>query len=291
MINPDFIKTFVTLAKTRHFTQTARLLHMTQPGVTQHIKKLEEHFGVPLIERGAATIVLTEAGRNLEEFGAKLQLDHERLRSSMLEEDPFVGTVRMSSPGSWGLLLLDVMVECAQKHPKLRVDLTTSPSSEIAQRVLSDEIDVGYSTIPSSDPRIQSDKFHSSPLWIVTPVNSRSKTLEDYKKLGLVWHPDVPYLLDRVFDSCFEGYTGIEDFPIRCSINQMARVLDTVEAGLGFSVLPSISVECYRNARKIRKVKASQCSNEQLYRLTLKKRNLPKRVEFVESQFIKALKS
>ena len=37
MLNPVWLETFITLVDTGHFTQTAEKLHMTQPGVSQHI--------------------------------------------------------------------------------------------------------------------------------------------------------------------------------------------------------------------------------------------------------------
>ncbi|MRY60822.1 LysR family transcriptional regulator, partial [Parabacteroides distasonis] len=42
MINPLWLNTFKTLVEVGHFTQTAEKLYMTQPGVSQHIKKLEQ---------------------------------------------------------------------------------------------------------------------------------------------------------------------------------------------------------------------------------------------------------
>jgi LysR family transcriptional regulator, transcriptional activator of the cysJI operon len=290
MINPDFIQTFVALAQTRHFTKTAKLLHMTQPGVTQHIKKLEEHFGVSLIERGRPEVVLTDAGRMLEQYGARLADEHRKLRESLQTDNPYVGRVRMSSPGSWGLLLLDVMIACAKKHPGLRVDLTTSPSAEIARRVANDEIDIGYATVPTQDPRLNCEKFKNETLCVVVPGKANPKTFADFQKLGVIWHPDLPYLLDRVFMANFKEYRGLEDFPIRCGVNQMNRILDPIEAGLGFSILPNVSVEYYVKGRKVKNVYPGICVNEQLYRITHKRRKLPLRVTYVEAEFVKELK-
>ncbi|TMN84121.1 LysR family transcriptional regulator, partial [Pseudoalteromonas phenolica] len=42
MINPTWLNTFCTLVEVNHFTQTAERLFMTQSGVSQHIKKLEQ---------------------------------------------------------------------------------------------------------------------------------------------------------------------------------------------------------------------------------------------------------
>ena len=42
------IHTFLTLYEEMNYTRTARILNMTQPGVSQHIGKLEEFYGVKL---------------------------------------------------------------------------------------------------------------------------------------------------------------------------------------------------------------------------------------------------
>lgn len=47
----DFrIHTFLTLYKEMNYRRTAEILNMTQPGVTQHIHYLENHYGVKLFE-------------------------------------------------------------------------------------------------------------------------------------------------------------------------------------------------------------------------------------------------
>lgn len=51
MLNPVWLTTFKTLIEVGHFTKTAEKLFMTQPGVSQHIRKLEESCGAALIER------------------------------------------------------------------------------------------------------------------------------------------------------------------------------------------------------------------------------------------------
>ena len=73
MINPVWLKTFVTLIDTGHFTKTAEKLFMTQPGVTQHIKKLEQACGYPLIESHNKSFDITEAGRNVYQHAIQLE--------------------------------------------------------------------------------------------------------------------------------------------------------------------------------------------------------------------------
>ncbi|HIF9171131.1 TPA: LysR family transcriptional regulator [Photobacterium damselae] len=72
MLNPIWLKTFTTLIDTGHFTKTAQKLFMTQPGVSQHIKKLEEYCGYPLIIREKKSFELTEQGRLVYQYSQQL---------------------------------------------------------------------------------------------------------------------------------------------------------------------------------------------------------------------------
>jgi len=71
MINQQWLHTFLSLVEIGHFTQTAEKLSMTQPGVSQQIKKLEEQVGVPLLNRQGKKFELTRAGETLYQFGCK----------------------------------------------------------------------------------------------------------------------------------------------------------------------------------------------------------------------------
>ncbi len=59
------LKVFEAAATRRSFSQAAAALHLTQPGVSMHIKELEAHVGLPLFERVGRKLFVTEAGREL----------------------------------------------------------------------------------------------------------------------------------------------------------------------------------------------------------------------------------
>jgi DNA-binding transcriptional LysR family regulator len=69
------LRYFVAVAERLHFAEAAESVHVSQPGLSQQIKALEEEVGVLLLERTKRTVALTEAGKYfLEE--AKLTLEH-----------------------------------------------------------------------------------------------------------------------------------------------------------------------------------------------------------------------
>ena len=53
---------FIKTAEVLHFTKAAELCFVTQSGLSQQIKKLEEELGMPLFKRIGKKVQLTEAG-------------------------------------------------------------------------------------------------------------------------------------------------------------------------------------------------------------------------------------
>ena len=50
-MNVDILKIFVTVVEQKHFSRAAELLNLSQPGVSMHIRNLENEFGTTLIQR------------------------------------------------------------------------------------------------------------------------------------------------------------------------------------------------------------------------------------------------
>src|SRR4051812_47697300 len=61
-VDLEDLRTFVTLATTRSFSQTARQLFVTQPGVTRRLQRLEHLLDATLVDRRRRPLALTSAG-------------------------------------------------------------------------------------------------------------------------------------------------------------------------------------------------------------------------------------
>ena len=75
MLDPR-IFTFLEVAKYKNYTKAAARLNLTQPAVTQHIKKLEEYYGCSLIDIIGKSVKLTAQGEALYNY-ANFQIANE----------------------------------------------------------------------------------------------------------------------------------------------------------------------------------------------------------------------
>ncbi len=66
-VNLNQLWVFYAVAKSQGFTRAAEELFLTQPGVSKHIKQLEEYYGTPLFDRIGKKVLPTRAGELLLE--------------------------------------------------------------------------------------------------------------------------------------------------------------------------------------------------------------------------------
>lgn len=65
-----------------NYRRTADLLNMTQPGVTQHIKYLEKHYGVKLFEYNGKALARTKECEILKRYADSVIAEEHAVRQS-----------------------------------------------------------------------------------------------------------------------------------------------------------------------------------------------------------------
>ena len=229
VLNASWLETFTTLCDIGHFTRTADRLAMTQPGVSQHIRKLEQQVGQPLILREGKSFTLTPAGEELLSIGRARRTEERGLRERMQRDDPLSGTVRIGCSGSFALRLYPYLIARMQGAPKLKMHLSAAPQARILADILAGMLDLGVVTAVPDMPRVQATPLSQEELCLVLPAtfNAADLTLQKLDDLG------------RNFDD----YRGAEHLRLRSFINQIGQIPLPVAQGLGYTILPRSGVE------------------------------------------------
>ena len=287
MLNPTWLKTFVTLIDTGHFTKTADKLFMTQPGVSQHIKKLEETCGHPLIERHNKSFEITEAGKIVYKYATELESQQQKMLMSLNQDDPCAGSITLSCSGSLALLLYPRLLDLQCKCPRLITHLEAAPHHKILADIISGDVDTGIVTHEPSDPRVNSERIGQEPLCLMLPNQYAADSLneEALKQIGLIRHPDAEHYLSLFFSRCGEQALetiNINHLPIKGYINQLSQILLPVAKGHGFTVLPRSAYETFADKGSISVYQPNIEVVETLYLLTKRHRKLPARFETVK---------
>jgi DNA-binding transcriptional LysR family regulator len=151
--DPRLLRSFVVLADELHFGRAAELLDITQPALSQQIKRLELQLGVRLFARTRSEVELTEAGVAVLEparvaVEAAATID-ELARGFGRGE---LGELRLGiSPGAH-YLAQALLSEFARRRPNVRVRASQDNSGALAAQIADGglEVALGFCTAPTA---------------------------------------------------------------------------------------------------------------------------------------------
>ncbi len=119
------MEVFVRVAEARSFSKAARQLGMSNTTVTNHVKALEDHLGVRLLNRTTRRVRLTEVGRAYHERCLHLlsEVDETERSVGRLHSEP-KGQLRVNAPISFGFLhVAPTITAFLERYPEIEVEL------------------------------------------------------------------------------------------------------------------------------------------------------------------------
>ena len=287
MLNQQWLHTFLTLVEVGHFTKTAERLFMTQPGVSQHIKKLEEQMAVPLLNRIGKRFELTREGETLYQFGCKRRQEEEQLYRELQFDDPHKGECRIACSGAMATFLYPHLLERQKIYSGLVIAVEAAPNQRIIQSILQNSIDLGIVTQPSPSTELEYEALGFESLCLVLPrhYSRQSLSFDSLKALGFIDHPDGAHYADRLLSANFgERFHSVGKLKIKGYINQINQILVPVSEGLGFTVLPETAVRHFPQQSLLYVAPLQVPIQDELFLVRKTHRKLPKRYAWFESR-------
>jgi LysR family transcriptional regulator, low CO2-responsive transcriptional regulator len=137
------LRVFEAAAANRSFSKAAHLLHLTQPGVSMHIKELETNAGLPLFERIGKKLHVTEAGQEL------LTRVREILRSLKDAEDALDGLkglrrgrINLAVVSTAKYFAPRLLARFGKDFPELDIRLAVNNRDSVIEQLIANEVDL-----------------------------------------------------------------------------------------------------------------------------------------------------
>lgn len=264
---------------------------MTQPGMSQHIAKLEQQIGQRLIEREAPSFLLTDAGeRTLAMAKARWRSEQDFLDGLGIA-DPDAGMARLACSGSFAVLLYPVLMDWMANAPGLSLHLTAAPEERIVEGVLSGAFDLGVVADHPRHPHLDVEPLGAEQLDLILPRTwaNQVPSFEDLQALGYIRHPDGAGYAEKVLGANYPGeFRGIDQLRIRSFVNQIGQIPAPVAAGIGYTILPRSGVLAFSDRDEVTTVDCAVPTQLDLTLIALKGRqHVPrtrKLAKFVRTQ-------
>lgn len=151
MVNLELFRVFYTVAKSGSLTKAAEELYMSQPAVSQAIKRLENQLGISLFNR-------TYRGMELSAQGGKLIFSKVEQALSLFNEaenmitqinTSATGTIRIGASDTiFEYFLADKIVQFHEQFPAVKIELISDVSPRTLEDLKNNRCDVGFVNLP-----------------------------------------------------------------------------------------------------------------------------------------------
>jgi len=259
-MDTELLKTFLAICRERSFSRAAAQLHRTQPAISRRISLLERELGVPLFERGAGELRLSQAGRVLLPFA-------ERALAALRDAEDAVHDLNRTNAGPLSLAIVGTLAgsdlsallkRFAAKHPKVAISIRTARSAEVSDLVRRGEATIGIRYDRDRSADLESSLLGTEPLRVVCgsdhPLAGRKvgsfATLRDEHWVAFPAPRDIA--AEHVF-GLFQahGFGEMSWTPVD-SLTAQKRL---VEAGFGLALMPENNIAEELAAGTVRRIR------------------------------------
>jgi len=241
------LRYFVAVADEENVTRAAAKLHVAQPAVSRQIRDLEEELGLPLLERTAKSVRLTDAGRVfLQEAWAVLARADDAIKTVRAVAGGTSGELHVGYAPSLTVQILPRALRRFQAAlPGVKVSLHDLSTEEMLEGLREGRLQVSLGVAPEGG-QLRGLKFHELaryPMGIaVAPGHrferQRTITLEKavaepfigYSRVG---YPEYHSAMGKIFASTGREPHFVEEH------DSVTSLIAAVEAGRGIAVVPS----------------------------------------------------
>lgn len=248
-MNLNTFRVFLAVHEAQSMTQAAAALHLTQSGVSQHIKALEQELGFALFERVGKKLFPTAKASALYRKGRKgLSEIEAAVRDVRQQVEQAEGLVRVGLPVEYGVsVMVPALARLGKKHPGLDFDITLDFATVLSAKVLRGELDCALIDRFQVDPALELETAGSETL-LLCALKSYVKNFGPVKQNSAYFSRlnYVDYQAgEPIVRSWFRHHLSRPNLEIRVR----ARVFDVqgiakfIRAGLGAGVLPHPVVE------------------------------------------------
>ena len=239
------LECFVALAEELHFGRAAERCHISQPAMSQQMRRLEQELNVRLAHRTKRVVSLTRAGDVYVVEARKMLRQMEDAAALALRTDRGeVGQLRLgvTAPALF-VIYPEIAAIFRQRLPNVGLVVREMTTAEQEHALRRGDLDVGLVHPPLDDPGLAAEEIGRAPFHIALPgthplTRHESVELSDLAREQVVIFPReiAPQLYDTILLLCREAGFSLR---IAMEAHPAQSIIALVAAGVGIGFIAS----------------------------------------------------
>ena len=238
------LETLLKVNETRNFTRAAKLLSLTQPAVSQHIRQLEHDLKVSLFIRGEGALKLTPEGEIAVKYARRIENLYQNLEQALQDEKKnltrlSVGVTHTSESN----IIVEVLAKYSSLAENCKITILSDTINNLYYKLKTYELDIAIVEGKIVDPNFNKVLLDNDSLILAVskdhPLAQKSiVTLEELKRQKLILRlPDSA--TRNLFASHLESNNQtLDEFNVILEVDNVATIKDLVRRNFGVSILP-----------------------------------------------------
>ncbi len=252
------LKTFLEVARLKNFTKAADILCITQPAVSQHIKSLEDFYGVKLLKKTGREMQLTEEGRILYHNVLKLdrlnKIIKNELRNSFSVKKKFsIGATLTIG----GYFIPERLASYLKENPNIDITLHVNNTETIIRKLYSGDIELALVEGAFDRSKVKYRKIKDDELVLIVSKNHHFAGRENISIQELI--PEKIIMREKgsgtrqVIDSFLrEQGINLSDLNITIEIGDITAIISLVESNQGCTIISKEVLRKFRGRVSLR---------------------------------------
>ncbi len=231
MFDPVLLRTFLALAETHSFTNAGVQLGLSQPTVSQHVRRLEKAAGRVLVSRDTREVHLTDNGDAMAGFARTILAAHSAA-ASYFSGSAMRGRLRFGTADDLAITQLPrILRHFRQLHPQINLELTVSQSGPLYRRLKAGQLDLIFIKENPSEESEGVRVSRDSMVWI----GHEKIMIEPDQPVPLIAY-QAPSVSRQIAIDALEA--AGRTWRITCNTREVSGLLAAVRAGIGVAVFP-----------------------------------------------------
>ncbi|MFK8138808.1 MAG: LysR family transcriptional regulator [Bdellovibrionales bacterium] len=242
-VNLNQLRVFQEVFKSRSMTMAAKNLHLTQSGVSQHIRSLEETLEIQLFDRINQRLIPTAKGKELfDKISVGLTTIEEALWELKGDRHSLKGIVTFGTPIEFGnSKIIPLLSEFSDEYPHINFRINLDFADQFNHLLLNGEVDFAFVDTFKMDRRIQLEDVYSENLElcvhksILNPKDTKN-TKKFYESLNYVEYQEGQPVLGLWFDHHLKNKNL--QLNVKATVMDVQGVSKFIISGMGAGVIP-----------------------------------------------------
>jgi LysR family transcriptional regulator, transcriptional activator of the cysJI operon len=259
----DYLKTFLTVARTHSFSVAAKELKTSQGTVSHHIAALEQFFDAELFKRAQNGVDLTEAGTTLKQTAERILQEAQEAKSRISKgKRNLSGTISIAAstiPEEY--IIPSLIAEFQKRYPAVKFKIKTEDSLTSLSSLQAGNADfAAVGTIRGFEETFDFLQVGQEELVLIVPCNHPLAKQETIKLAEITKFPFVSREetsgtrkeIERLLEN---SKIPVGRFKVALELGSTESVVTAVSEGRGISIVSAIAAKKAEAAGLVKIVK------------------------------------